>query len=119
LHTHTHTHTQPLSRVRYTSKEYTKHISLQYCLKIVLFFYLAPIKFVSNNLILRIRAKSRRNKIAFGLSRKIGVLIFRQVDGDTIVSAVPESSNTVTEKQAMAHANPDVESPEMLNGEII
>jgi hypothetical protein len=67
-------------------------------------------------------AKSKRNVITYGLSGKIGdLLVFRQVDGQTIVSKMPKQSTTVSEKQAahrkrfqqaMVYATSAVESPE-------
>jgi hypothetical protein len=45
-------------------------------------------------------AKSKNNVITHGLSGKVGdLLIFRQVDGKTIVSKVVEYKDTVSEKQ--------------------
>jgi hypothetical protein len=45
-------------------------------------------------------AKSKNNVITSGLSGKIGnLLVFRQVDGKTIVSKIPEQPKTVSEKQ--------------------
>jgi hypothetical protein len=45
-------------------------------------------------------AKSKNNVVTYGLSGKVGdLLIFRQVDGQTIVSSVPKSSKTVSEGQ--------------------
>ncbi|MDR1198508.1 MAG: hypothetical protein LBK94_05790 [Prevotellaceae bacterium] len=45
-------------------------------------------------------AKSKNNVITYGLSGKIGdLLVFRQVDGKTIVSKIPEQPKTVSEKQ--------------------
>jgi hypothetical protein len=47
-------------------------------------------------------AKQKNNVVTYGLSGKIGdLLVFRQRDGKTIVSKVPEHSKTVTEKQAV------------------
>jgi hypothetical protein len=44
-------------------------------------------------------AKSKRNVVTQGLSGKIGLLLFRQKDGTTIVSQLPEQSKNVSEKQ--------------------
>jgi hypothetical protein len=45
-------------------------------------------------------AKSQKNVVTYGLSGKIGdLLVFRQVDGKTIVSKIPKQSKTVLEKQ--------------------
>jgi hypothetical protein len=45
-------------------------------------------------------AKSNNNVVTYGLSGKIGdLLVFRQVDGKTIVSKMPEKPKTVSEKQ--------------------
>ncbi|MDO4225092.1 MAG: hypothetical protein Q4C75_04290 [Bergeyella zoohelcum] len=45
-------------------------------------------------------AKSINNIITHGLSGKVGdLLVFRQVDGKTIVAKVPKKSNKVTDKQ--------------------
>jgi hypothetical protein len=45
-------------------------------------------------------AKSQKNVLTHGLSGKIGdLLVFRQVDGKTIVSKMPEKSKTASEKQ--------------------
>jgi hypothetical protein len=45
-------------------------------------------------------AKSKNNVLTYGLSGKIGdLLVFRQVDGKTIVSKIPEQPKTVSEKQ--------------------
>jgi hypothetical protein len=45
-------------------------------------------------------AKSKKNVITYGLSGKIGdILMFRQVDGQTIVSSVGTPSKTESEKQ--------------------
>jgi hypothetical protein len=50
-------------------------------------------------------AKSKNNVITYGLSGKIGdLLVFRQRDGKTIVSKIPEQSNTVSEKQTANRA---------------
>lgn len=46
-------------------------------------------------------AKSKNNVVTYGLSGKVGdLLIFRQRDGKTIVSKIPEQQKTVSEKQA-------------------
>lgn len=48
-------------------------------------------------------AKSTNNVLTYGLSGKVGdLLVFRQVDGKTIVSKVPEQPKTASEKQ-LAH----------------
>jgi hypothetical protein len=66
-------------------------------------------------------AKSRNNVVTHGLSGKIGMLVFRQVDGETIVSTMPEQSSELTEKQlahrkrfqrAVLYGTIAVESPE-------
>jgi hypothetical protein len=45
-------------------------------------------------------AKQSGNVVTCGLSRKAGdLLIFRQVDGKTVVSKVPEQPKTASEKQ--------------------
>ncbi|MDR0728685.1 MAG: hypothetical protein LBF19_00980 [Prevotellaceae bacterium] len=45
-------------------------------------------------------AQSKNNVITHGLSRKVGdLLVFRQRDGKTIVSKVPEQSKPASEKQ--------------------
>jgi hypothetical protein len=45
-------------------------------------------------------AKSNNNVVTYGLSGKIGdLLVFRQRDGKTIVSKMPEKSKTVSDKQ--------------------
>jgi hypothetical protein len=45
-------------------------------------------------------AKQKGNVVTHGLSGKIGdLLIFRQRDGQTIVSKIPEQQKTVSEKQ--------------------
>jgi hypothetical protein len=45
-------------------------------------------------------AKSQKNVVTYGLSGKIGdILVFRQRDGKTIVSKMPEQSKTASEKQ--------------------
>jgi hypothetical protein len=45
-------------------------------------------------------AKQKGNVVTHGLSGKIGdLLVFRQVDGKTVVSKMPEQSKTVSEKQ--------------------
>ncbi|MDR1172745.1 MAG: hypothetical protein LBL24_09850 [Bacteroidales bacterium] len=45
-------------------------------------------------------AKQKGNVVTHGLSGKIGdLLIFRQVDGKTVVSKVPEQKKTASEKQ--------------------
>jgi hypothetical protein len=45
-------------------------------------------------------AKQKGNVVTHGLSGKIGdLLVFRQVDGKTIVSKMPEQSKEVSEKQ--------------------
>ncbi|MDR1154600.1 MAG: hypothetical protein LBL04_07795, partial [Bacteroidales bacterium] len=45
-------------------------------------------------------AKQKGNVVTHGLSGKIGdLLVFRQKDGQTIVSKVPEQPKTVSEKQ--------------------
>jgi hypothetical protein len=45
-------------------------------------------------------AKSKNNVVTHGLSGKIGdLLVFRQRDGQTIVSKVPEKSTAVSDKQ--------------------
>jgi hypothetical protein len=45
-------------------------------------------------------AKSKGNVVTHGLSGKIGdMLVFRQVNGQTIVSKIPEQSKFVSEKQ--------------------
>ena len=52
-----------------------------------------------------IMAKSVNNIITHGLSGKIGdLLVFKQVDGKTIVSKAPRKSNTETEKQKQHRA---------------
>jgi signal peptidase I len=67
-------------------------------------------------------AKSTNNVLTYGLSGKVGdLLVFRQVDGKTIVSKVPEQPKTVSEKQkehrkrfqqAIIYAKAAVEAPE-------
>jgi hypothetical protein len=48
-------------------------------------------------------AKQKGNVVTYGLSGKIGdLLVFRQVNGQTIVSKMPEQSKTLSEKQ-IAH----------------
>ena len=50
-------------------------------------------------------AKSVNNIITHGLTGKIGdLLVFRQVDGKTVVSKVPRKTTTVTEKQKQQRA---------------
>jgi hypothetical protein len=45
-------------------------------------------------------AKSKNNVLTYGLSGKIGdLLVFRQRDGITIVSKMPEQQKTVSAKQ--------------------
>jgi hypothetical protein len=45
-------------------------------------------------------AKSKNNVVTYGLSGKIGdLLVFRQVNGKTVVSKIPTQSTTVSEKQ--------------------
>jgi hypothetical protein len=45
-------------------------------------------------------AKSKNNVITYGLSGKIGdLLVFRQINGKTIVSKIPEQPKTATETQ--------------------
>ncbi|MDR1887285.1 MAG: hypothetical protein LBQ70_05150 [Prevotellaceae bacterium] len=45
-------------------------------------------------------AKQKGNVVTHGLSGKIGdLLVFRQVDGKTVVSKIPEQSKTVSENQ--------------------
>jgi hypothetical protein len=45
-------------------------------------------------------AKSKNNVVTYGLSGKIGdLLVFRQVDGKTVVSKIPTQSTSVSEKQ--------------------
>jgi hypothetical protein len=45
-------------------------------------------------------AKQKGNVVTHGLSGKIGdLLVFRQVNGRTVVSKIPEQSKTVSEKQ--------------------
>jgi hypothetical protein len=45
-------------------------------------------------------AKSRNNVITYGLSGKVGdILIFRQIDGKTVVSKVVEQKNTASDEQ--------------------
>jgi hypothetical protein len=45
-------------------------------------------------------AKSQKNVVTYGLSGKIGdLLVFRQVDGKTIVSKIPQSPTSASEKQ--------------------
>jgi hypothetical protein len=67
-------------------------------------------------------AKQERNVVTYGLSGKIGdLLVFRQRDGKTIVSKVPQMSKTPSEKQkehqhrfrqAIIYAQAAVHSPE-------
>jgi hypothetical protein len=67
-------------------------------------------------------AKSKNNVITHGLSGKVGnLLIFRQVDGQTIVSKVPAPPKTSREKQtahrkrfqqAVLYAKVTISSPE-------
>jgi hypothetical protein len=48
-------------------------------------------------------AKSKGNVLTYGLSGKIGdLLVFRQINGVTVVSKMPEQSKTLSEKQ-IAH----------------
>ena len=45
-------------------------------------------------------AKQKNNVVTYGLSGKIGdLLVFRQVDGKTVVSKVPQQSSTISDKQ--------------------
>jgi hypothetical protein len=45
-------------------------------------------------------AKQKNNVVTYGLSGKIGdLLIFRRINGKTVISKTPERSKTVTEKQ--------------------
>jgi hypothetical protein len=45
-------------------------------------------------------AKQKGNVVTHGLSGKIGdLLVFRQVDGKTVVSKIPERPKTVSDKQ--------------------
>ncbi|MDR2026182.1 MAG: hypothetical protein LBQ01_01320 [Prevotellaceae bacterium] len=45
-------------------------------------------------------AKSKNNVVTYGLSGKVGdMLIFRQVDGKTVVSKIPERTKELSEKQ--------------------
>jgi hypothetical protein len=67
-------------------------------------------------------AKSKNNVLTHGLSGKIGdLLVFRQVDGKTIVSKVPEHPKTVSDRQkearsrfqqATVYAKMAIEAPE-------
>jgi hypothetical protein len=67
-------------------------------------------------------AKQKGNVVTHGLSGKVGdLLVFRQRDGQTIVSKIPEQSKTVSEKQkaqrhrfrqAVIYARSAVEDPE-------
>ncbi|MDR1171614.1 MAG: hypothetical protein LBL24_04080 [Bacteroidales bacterium] len=67
-------------------------------------------------------AKQKGNVVTHGLSGKIGdLLVFRQVDGKTVISKVPEPPKKVSEKQAeqrrrfrqaVIYARSAVESPE-------
>jgi hypothetical protein len=67
-------------------------------------------------------AKSRNNVVTFGLSGKIGdLLVFRQVDGKTVVSKMPQQSAQPSEKQkaqrkrfqqAVIYGKAATESPE-------
>ena len=67
-------------------------------------------------------AKSRNNVVTYGLSGKVGdLLIFRQRDGQTIVSKVPQQSKSPSEKQiaqrkrfqqAVIYGKAAVDSPE-------
>jgi hypothetical protein len=67
-------------------------------------------------------AKQKGNVVTYGLSGQIGgMLVFRQVDGQTIVSKMPVQSKEVSEKQlaqrykfqqAVFYAHGAVESPE-------
>jgi hypothetical protein len=51
-------------------------------------------------------AKQKGNVVTHGLRGKVGdLLIFRQVDGETIVSKIPESSKTVSEGQKRQRKN--------------
>jgi hypothetical protein len=68
-------------------------------------------------------AKQERNVVTYGLRGKIGdLLIFRQVDGKTVVSKIPAFPKTVSEKQAaqrmrfqqaVIYAKAAIMSPEM------
>jgi hypothetical protein len=68
-------------------------------------------------------AKSKNNVITYGLSGKVGdLLIFRQLDGQTIVSKPPVQSKSPSEKQkaqrrrfqeAVFYAKEAVETPEL------
>jgi hypothetical protein len=67
-------------------------------------------------------AKQKGNVVTHGLSGKIGdLLVFRQVDGKTVISKVPEPPKKVSEKQAeqrrrfrqaVIYAKSAVESPD-------
>ena len=67
-------------------------------------------------------AKQKNNVVTFGLSGKIGdLLIFRQRDGQTVVSKVPQQSGKVSDKQkaqrrrfqeAVFYAKEVMETPE-------
>ena len=67
-------------------------------------------------------AKSRNNVVTYGLSGKVGdLLIFRQVDGQTVVSKIPQQSGKVSAKQkeqrkrfqqAVIYGKAAVDSPE-------
>jgi predicted membrane-bound mannosyltransferase len=67
-------------------------------------------------------AKQKGNVVTHGLSGKIGdLLIFRQVNGQTVVSKIPERSQTASEKQkeqrkrfqrATVYAKAAVDDPE-------
>ncbi|MDR1169542.1 MAG: hypothetical protein LBK97_01745 [Prevotellaceae bacterium] len=49
-------------------------------------------------------AKSKKNVVTYGLSGKVGdLLVFRQVDGQTIVSQTPGKSRTPESKKQAAH----------------
>jgi hypothetical protein len=66
-------------------------------------------------------AKSKNNVVTYGLSGKIGMLVFRQIGGETIVSTMPEQSSEPTKKQlkhrkhfqrAVLYGTTAIESPE-------
>jgi hypothetical protein len=68
----------------------------------VLFINEREISFKLNNKIkkIRIMAKSTNNVVTHGLRGKVGdILVFRYVNGDTIVSKVPEKRKTTSEAQ--------------------
>jgi hypothetical protein len=51
-------------------------------------------------------AKQRGNVVTHGLRGKVGGLfVFRQVDGETVMSKIPERSKTVSEGQKRQRKN--------------